>query len=178
VAEFTPPESNAPTPGALLVTVTISALPGLNASGLRSVPPLNNAPTMALNVLDPFSVVVLVGAPESEIPEDTTATGALPVAYFGVVAVKVALPVDPNAPCTKIVSDVAPAGKTTLVAGAPNVVEFGATKSSPGFELRTSTVTPPVGAAVVRPIETDVCSPPPTPMLGLETVTVPRLAAA
>ena len=64
------------------------------------------------------------------------------------------------------------------MAGAPGVVAFGANRSSPGFELRTSTVTPPDGAPVDRLTVTAVSKPAPTPVLRLDTETVPRLAAA
>jgi len=63
------------------------------------------------------------------------------------------------------------------MAGAPGVVAFGATRSSPEFELRTSTVTPPVGAAVERETLTEVSNPAPTPGFGLDTETEPRFAA-
>lgn len=47
----------------------------------------------------PAKVFVLVGGPESDIADDTTATADVPVVYFGVVAVKVTVPVEPKPAC-------------------------------------------------------------------------------
>lgn len=62
-----------------------------------------------------------------------------------------------------------------MTAGAPSAVALGETNSSEESALRTSTVTPPGGAAVLRLTVTEVCSPPPTPTDGLDTEIVPKL---
>src|SRR5271163_3309528 len=101
VAVSLPPLSNSPTLGVPLVTVTINApVVGLTGSPKRSAPPPYSAPTTALKALVPANVFVLVGGPDSDIAEDTTATDEVPVVYVGVVAVKITAPVDPKPACT------------------------------------------------------------------------------
>ncbi len=83
----------------LLVTVTVKVpVCGLTPCGLNVVP--DRAPTMALKVLLPARFVVLVGGLDNEIPDCSTETLAVTVVYFGVVGVKVTVPVDPSRPCT------------------------------------------------------------------------------